>query len=151
MAHLSQINKTRKSIIISICVQTLLFCVFKTIYDLVFMFANFNVNLKEVLVCELSDAVDAITYLCSISCQKEFILNIDLTRPHFHTLCTKQLRICQKHVIDIITSTLLICQFLIRFLNTKVGIIAVYIYLLDTKNGNLFSILSIANYVFDRK
>lgn len=115
------------------------------------MFANFNVNLREVLVCELSDAVDAITYLCSVSCQKEFILNIDLTRPHFHTLCTKQLRICQKHVIDIITSTLLIRPILIRFLNTKVGIIAVYIYFLDTKNGNLFSILNIANYVFDQK
>lgn len=78
-------------------------------------------------------------------------MHIDLTRPRLHTLCTKQLRICQNHVIDIITSTLLIRQFLIRFLNTKVGIIAVYIYFLDTKNGNLFSILNIANYVFDQK
>lgn len=56
-------------------------------------------------------------------------MHIDLTRLRFHTLCTKQLRICQKHVIDIITSTLLILQFLIRFLDTKVGISSIYIFI----------------------
>lgn len=57
-------------------------------------------------------------------------MHIDLTRPRFYTLCTKQLRICQDHATDIlITSTLLILQFLIRFLNAKVGISSIHVHI----------------------